>query len=892
MLVTGSYSFLKEKLLELIHSTEKGTRFTFIVHTNQLALYLKEYICEKTGFLANAEFFTPIDISKKATGIEPLQDFEKEAVFRKALYSRGYFLDMLPEEFGLIVQHLKEHQLSYRSLSDFTGNVIDQYESFLTENGYYDREDVHNQLIGKDNLDLQLGILVIFGIKSVPPLYKELFMKLKECSDQCHVFFPVHRDAGYYQNYNHFEDVMVFFKDIGGKEIRETGSDSTIETGKRVYRFDYPSPVKAPAIHIYKALNEYQETEFVAQRIIEAVKKGVPFYKIGVVVPDGEGYSSVIKDVFRKYRIPYYMGEETRYISEEKYQRLYRLLSLKQEEFSKESVLPVLTEKLLNLPDMDTLESTVKKLPPLKGLKDWETYLFRDGQFGSFKNLLESLDFPENSQLEDYLKKLKGVLVFISDRELVEFLENILAELGEKPLYKKLFNSISYREFLGILKGFFLKEKVSEDKKGYNVKVLSPIQAEGNNFSYLFFLGMNSGNYPSTVKQDILVVSEDLGGFDYPFHLLMQQIGTFSGLMDRGKEIYITYSQEGVSSGKKAPSVIIEELKRITGLEEIPDVPVSDGTTLKDFYWKHAKQLWAVDPYLKKIKERWDRISSLSKGNFVYRWVNIKFPIAPTTFTDYTGCPYRYFFLHPVGVGQETLLTRKNIQPQVLGSIIHELLHRFYAALGNRYDERTVRGMLDRLEEEFWKEINPLLEELIPSYRLFEKFRMEQLSERLRRFILQDIQRLKKEGKRVATEYLERNMVDREGVFSGKIDRVDVDTDGRYHVYDYKTGDMPVRQNLNDKEMIKKFLQLVVYRKFLKDEGKEVAGVGILAVSDYKNVYYINDGERLEELTLQVYKYTERLKNREFPPEKDKHCQYCEFLQFCPVDTLKEEELG
>ncbi len=60
---SGSYSYLKERLLEIVREIQKNPaeRITFIVHTNQMKRYLKEFITEKLGILINAEFFTVID---------------------------------------------------------------------------------------------------------------------------------------------------------------------------------------------------------------------------------------------------------------------------------------------------------------------------------------------------------------------------------------------------------------------------------------------------------------------------------------------------------------------------------------------------------------------------------------------------------------------------------------------------------------------------------------------------------------------------------------------------------------------------------------------------------------------------------------------------------------
>ncbi|MDQ7056543.1 MAG: hypothetical protein Q9M89_08895 [Persephonella sp.] len=165
--------------------------------------YLKEFIVEKTGSLFNAEFFTLIDISKRITGIEPLQDFEREMIFKRFLIERN--LEGLAEEFGLIVQQLKEYGISAERINQpFFRDIIKKYEDFKSDQ-YFDREDTHIKAVESDT-DFQTDHLFIFGIKSVPALHQRLFRKVVKLSKNSYIFLPFHFDAGYYQSYDHFKD--------------------------------------------------------------------------------------------------------------------------------------------------------------------------------------------------------------------------------------------------------------------------------------------------------------------------------------------------------------------------------------------------------------------------------------------------------------------------------------------------------------------------------------------------------------------------------------------------------------------------------------------------------------------------------------------------------------
>lgn len=81
MLYCGSYSYLKDNLVQVvgkIQAEKLGDRLTFIVHSNRMKSFLKEYLVRNLGIVVNSRFYTLIDISKEIANIEPLSDFEKK----------------------------------------------------------------------------------------------------------------------------------------------------------------------------------------------------------------------------------------------------------------------------------------------------------------------------------------------------------------------------------------------------------------------------------------------------------------------------------------------------------------------------------------------------------------------------------------------------------------------------------------------------------------------------------------------------------------------------------------------------------------------------------------------------------------------------------------------
>ncbi len=894
MLFCGSYSFLKENLKEIINNLERVEKLTFIVHTNQMKTYLKEYLAKELGILANAKFYTLVDISKSIVNIEPLQDFDKELILRKFLYEKGLKLDGLPEDFNLLVQQIKQYEIPIENIkSQLVKDIIKSYEEFKS-NEYFDREDVHKLAIGKINkellkTDFSLGYLFIFGIKSVPILFQKLFIKLKQVSKNTYVFLPIFSDSGYFQNYYHFSEVRNFFQDLAEGIKIENTNDKNILVSKKIYKFDYET-IKNENIKLIKADIEIEEIEYIAEKILDLSEKGVDFYKIGIVIPHIENYLPFIKEIFKKYKIPYYLLEENKYIDDLIYRKLFSVFEIKLNNFSKESVLGILSNKLLNIKNIEEIEEKILLSPIIEGIDDYREYLFKENNFRDLKNLLELLNnLPEKAKLEEYIKVFTEINNnFIKDETAKNFLENILSTLEDTKLYQKLFEEIEYEDFVSIIKTFFLQENKEHKLKANTVSIITPTSAEANNFEYIFFVNLNSGNFPSTLKEEVLASSTELNGLDYPYHLLMQQILNFCSLLDKNKKIYLSYITNSIISGQKAPSVIVEEIKRILNIKEEVATPFYEKT-VKDFKIKYANLLRNIDNSLKEKWETLQKSESPEIKDFKLENVEIEFPISPTKFSVYAYCPYKFFLEHIVKIEEPEEQDRTQISPLEKGILVHKILEKFYKGLDLNNYTKYLEEKIPQIKEEYYSKIEELIKPVLPSYKPFEYEKANTLYNHLIKFIKTDLQRLTKQQKEVPKELLEKEFEDEN--FKGRIDRIDKDKAGNYYIYDYKTGENPVK---DIKEEIKnKYIQLLIYKNFLEKEGKIVKEIGIFAVNDkFGNfVYSIDDETTLKELKAYLENLIKNLKEKWFYPKENEFCNYCQFNDFCLKDKLPVEEL-
>ncbi len=882
-LYLGSHSFLKEKLLNIINQN-KGKKITVIVHTNKQRIFLKEYLTEKLGIIYNIEFLTMMDLSKRITNIEPLQDFDKELIIKRILQQTNPELEGLYLEFSSLIEMIKEHQLKTEKLNSFIKQIINEYENFK-KTDYYDREDVHIKAANTQT-DFKTQILIIYSLKSLGVIHRQVLEKVNSLTEDIYTLLPIFQDSGYYQNYQFFKETIEFFKNLTKSEIEEEQTqDENIKTSLYIYKFDYKElPIENQNIILINPKNEIEELEFVASKIDEIIEQGNSFYQIGIIIPDISRYIPFIKEVFTKYKIPYYLSEQNRYIDDPLYKKLFSLFKIKQKNFTKESILSFLSPDIIQIKNFEKNYNTILKHTIKQGFEDLQNLTFKDLEENIKKLLSHINDLSTKESINYYIEKFLEInQLFITNKKLKIFLENILLTLKEHPLYQHLFkDKITYENFVSIIETFFLQENKENQTKGNTVSILSPISAEGNNFKYTFILNLNSSYYPPYLNEQTLASSQDLNGFSNTYHILMQSLANFSALLDKNKTIFISSLKASINNSYLSPSVFFEEIKRI--LKKDQEEIKINTTNLKDFIIQNAQKLADKFENLKPKKEYIQSIKNITKENFKYK-VELNKPIPATKFKTYAYCPYKFFFDYVLNLEEEKEIDRANIPQNEIGKKIHEILEKFYKNLC--LDENCLENKKKEINQELEDFFKQQKEYLIPSYEPFEKSKLEKIKENLFYFIEEDIERIKKHNLQV--EIIEKKYENQD--FTGKIDRVDKDPQGNYYILDYKTGKV---ENIL-KEIKNKHIQLIIYKKLLQSENKPVKKLGILAINDKtgKILHDIDLQQHSKDLEEHLEKLKRDLTEGYFYPKKNNLCIYCFYNDFClkeKIDNTGEEQ--
>lgn len=859
MVFCGNYSFLKDNIAYIVKKTQSSSpeeKLTFIVHSNKMKTFLKEYLVKTNGILVNAKFYTLIDIAKEITKIEPLNDFEKKLIIKKFLVEKNIDLDSLSEELSDIIQLLKESKIDYEKIDDeFVKSIIKKYQDFLSENGYYDREDVFVSAINTKG-DFDIGTVFIFGLKSIAPLHMDFLKKIKELSKNIYVFYPVIKDSGIYNNFIHLHNIIKFLENSVNKVNFQNKIGKNTVLAKNILRFDYEENEINPDIKILSFTDRYQEVEYIANEISNLLIEGEKLHQIGVVIPDVSKYIPYIKEVFPKYKIPYYLTEEKRYIDNQIYKKLLYLFKLKEKKFNKLSLLNILSKKLYNIENLEKLEKNIILSRAFQGFEDFEKFVFKEGIDENFFKLLTFVkNIPDNATFEEYLNLFNQLNEkFIKEQNVKSFLESTLQELSQSKLYKNLFKNLNYKDFIYILEEFFYREDKEKIIKGNLINILTPISAEANNFDYIYLLNLNSGEYPSVLKEETLINSLYLTGSSFPEHIIMYEILTFVNLLDDNKKITITY----LSNPQNSPSFLLQDIKRLINYQE--EKPCITQNSLKDFKIKYAKYIKEFD---EKLNKKFQNITK--KENYIienFKIEDIK-PIPAEDFSIYATCPYKFFLEKVIKIQDIEELDKKEIPLQEKEPIIEKIMEKFY------------KGEIDleNIKDNFFKEFKSSLDHILPYYRPFVEKDLEKLLEKLLKFLEYDKGRLK--TKKIKSHILGKNYTGK--LFEGKIKRIDEDEEGKFYIYDYKIEEKDINN------IIKNNIHIVIYSALYESiEKKEIEEVGIFVINDEneKYLYPTNFQSKKKELLEFYKKMYFKITEKDFSPNKD-NCKNCHFESFC-----------
>lgn len=252
--------------------------------------------------------------------------------------------------------------------------------------------------------------------------------------------------------------------------------------------------------------------------------------------------------------------------------------------------------------------------------------------------------------------------------------------------------------------------------------------------------------------------------------------------------------------------------------------------------------------------------------------------LSPSRLNDYLSCPRKFFYVKVLDIDVE----EADWDGANFGSVIHSLL------------ERAVKFAKEKGEY-------PKIEDILHSFN--ESMNVQRFTNQARK------EKYLKQGETLLLNYypyfsqipvariqdVEFNFygVDVDGdLITGKIDRIEKNSDGTYELYDYKTG-----KPVSDKQIAlggskeNYYNQLCFYKyAYEKLTGNKVSQVGIIYVEEHAKSVYKNlsaeDMDYIENLIKQTYSNIKALKFNPIKEDNQGACKQCVYRHLCRLDLI------
>ena len=251
--------------------------------------------------------------------------------------------------------------------------------------------------------------------------------------------------------------------------------------------------------------------------------------------------------------------------------------------------------------------------------------------------------------------------------------------------------------------------------------------------------------------------------------------------------------------------------------------------------------------------------------------------LSPSRLNDYLSCPRKFFYVKVLGIDVE----EADWDGANFGTLIHSLL------------ERAVKVAKESAY--------PTLEEILEKFRLgMDGMKFSSEAKKEKYF---------KQGQKLLTNYypyfsqipisritdIEFSFygVDVDGDFiTGKIDRIEKNSDGTFELYDYKTGNYTSEKKIAPNEEKQNYFNQLCFYKYAYEKltGNKVSKVGIIYVENYEKSVdkYLTDDDMkyIETLIKDTYQNIKALKFNPIKEDKQGACKNCVYKQLCKLDLI------
>jgi ATP-dependent exoDNAse (exonuclease V) beta subunit len=252
--------------------------------------------------------------------------------------------------------------------------------------------------------------------------------------------------------------------------------------------------------------------------------------------------------------------------------------------------------------------------------------------------------------------------------------------------------------------------------------------------------------------------------------------------------------------------------------------------------------------------------------------------LSPSRLNDYLACPRKFFYTKVLGIDVE----EADWDAANFGTLIHSLLESSLKVA----KETGSYPIIDKVLEDFRREIDII--------RFTSEARKEKYFKQGQEMIMSYYPYFSQiPASRVADVEFSFYGVDVDGdLITGKIDRIEKNSDGTYELYDYKTGNPASEKKIAPNEEKQSYFNQLCFYKYAYEKltGNKVSKVGIIYVENHQksvDKFLVDeDMTYIENLIKETYSNIKQLKFNPVKEDKQGACKCCVYKHLCKLDLI------
>ncbi len=370
-------------------------------------------------------------------------------------------------------------------------------------------------------------------------------------------------------------------------------------------------------LQLFLAKNPYSEIENVAKQIVKLVKEnGLRYKDISIITKNIEGYSSLVRSIFKNYQIPVFIDEKRELNQNIIVQYILAVIEILSKNFSNESIFHYLKLgfcdiekdeifKLENYCNKWGINKNKWKKDFIYGIEENKEIVQRLNEIRKqiINPLLELRNNLQNNKTGINLSK--EIYQFLQNEQIEEKINRKIKELQENNLID-LANEYrsSYKIILDILDEIvliFRDEKITFEQYSKLLKIalsssgLGKIpgtndqvtmgdvdRSRSHKVQAVFIIGINDGIFPSVSKEEGFFNDADresLKENDIELangtieNLYEERFNIFKAFTTSERQIFLSYASADAEGKTLRPSILITNIKKMfPNLKEESDV--------------------------------------------------------------------------------------------------------------------------------------------------------------------------------------------------------------------------------------------------------------------------------------------------------------------------------